>query len=229
MSDRRRCLLVFEVFLILAVTLACRHVIGPRTAPVVVPTATRASLVSSAATPTAMPDLSGVTLSLQDLPDGFEEVALAELGMLEDDLRETLEVESAFAFKIMNSEHFQTIKGFVTAFPARIRESDDEEILLDQTNVLADSIIGAFGVEVDELSLPEPVGDVATGRTFAVKLERSGLEDYAVRTDLLVFQRDFVTVVLLLEYIDDIPPAITVFEVAGTLDRQIIETFGSGN
>jgi hypothetical protein len=185
--------------------------------------------------PTSVPllDLSGVVLTLQDLPAGFEKVPLAEIGLSEEELYETMEIENSFVFRISTPDYLETIKGFVTSLPARMRESNDEDRLSTQTNILVDSIasgyIGSSETEIEVLSVPDSIGDVVAGRTFITPLETPGLEEYAVRTEIMVFQRNIATVILVVEYVDGFTPAITLTDTAQILDKRILEMLRASN
>jgi hypothetical protein len=185
--------------------------------------------------PTSVPllDLSGVVLTLQDLPAGFEKVPLAEIGLSEEELYETMEIENSFVFRISTPDYLETIKGFVTSLPARMRESNDEDRLSTQTNILVDSIasgyIGSSETEIEVLSVPDSIGDVVAGRTFITPLETPGLEEYAVRTEIMVFQRNTATVILVVEYVDGFTPAITLTDTAQILDKRILEMLRASN
>jgi hypothetical protein len=203
--------------------------ISPTSIPTSIPTATTKPSLSASPTRSSLPNLSSLALKLQDLPSGFEEVSLADLGISEKDVRQSLEIESAFAFRISTPAQFQTVKGFSTSLPARMRDTNDKERLRSQTNILVDSFAKGYTLgsksTVSELVMPESIGDIAAGRTFVVKLDQPGLEKYAVRTDIVVFQRNIATIILLVEYVDGFTPAIKINDLAKILDKRIVDTF----
>jgi len=200
-------------------------------APSATPTAPAKPSVAASPTPSSFPALSGLALKLQDLPSGFQEISFADLGISEQGLRSSLEIESAFAFRISTATQFETIQGFATSLPARMRDTNDEERLRSQTNTLIDSIAKGYAprsnTTISELAVPERIGDIAAGRTFLTKFDQPGLEKYAARTDIVVFQRNIATVILLVEYVDGFTPAVAIGDVAKLLDQRIVDAFAA--
>lgn len=175
------------------------------------------------------PDLSGLTLTVEDLPDGFVPVSLAELDLSEAELRETFEIESAFAFQIINEAYYQTIIGFATPLLADTWQSGDQARLASQVEIVAESITMGYagpGAEIETLELPEGIGDAAEGRTFVVSFEEADLQGHGIRTEVMVFQRGAATVILIVEYVDSLEPAISTVDLAAILDQRARETLG---
>ena len=194
----------------------------PTLTPTLTPTPTATVLPTNTptVTPTPLPDLSDAVLTLQDLPSGFEEMPLAELGMTEADLsQEDFAVESLFAF--LEAEHFEMVMGFTALLPTGVEQAGFN-VVLRHPDVLLELMIGGMGavdvLEQKELPDLDDIGDVSVGLTVAVDIE-----GIPMRIDVVVFRRDVVGAVVLVMYIDGDVPVVPVGDVARKLDNRIVE------
>jgi len=166
---------------------------------------------------------SQVTLSLSELPVGFVEYRLDSDRMLQEE--NVLDVQSAFSFQT-DSGNLQKIVGMTTIYPYSQRNPADVSIQMQsQIELLTRSMVKGFvftkNVEVRNLVLDKPVGDVYSGKTFIWSNKDVGFPEYHTRTEILVFERNKITVILLFQYVDEFPVAISIEAIAHSLDRQI--------
>ena len=165
-----------------------------------------------------------VDLVLEDLPLQFVEYNPEDGRMLgEHDL---FDVQNEFSF-ISTSENPQTILGMTTVYPYSQRaDSVETDRIRSQMELIARSITKGYtigkSVDVEELLLLYPVGDAYSGRTFNESLANIGYPDYHMRTQVLVFERNMISVVLLVRYVEELPRPISIEEIARLLDQRIM-------
>jgi hypothetical protein len=166
-----------------------------------------------------------VELSLGDLPEQFVEYVPEDGRMLgENDL---FDVQNEFAFK-SERENPQTILGMTTIYPYTQREiSGGVDHIRSQMELITRSITKGYifdrNVNVEELLLLNPVGDAYSGRAFTESLADIGYPEYHTRTQILVFERDRISVILLVQYVEEFPRPVSVEDVAHFLDQKIME------
>lgn len=195
-------------------------------------------LSSCASQPTATPDVqieiaslelqaSQITLSLDDMPQGFIESRFEGDSVLGEE--NLLDVQSAFSFQA-DRGNLQKIVGMVTVYPYSQRSHTDRLDLLDQqielvTRSLVKGLVFTRNVEVEDFVFDRPVGDVYSAKTFKWSNADVGYPEYHTRTEILVFERNKITVILLFQYIDELPVSISITRMAEMLDQQI-QDFG---
>ena len=196
--------------------------IPPTNTPTITPTITPTAPPTNTPTitPTPLPDLSGVVLTLEDLPPGFEEIPPEELGFTAEALSsEEFTVESVFTF--MQVEPLGFIMGFTTLITSTVDQLSFD-IALTQPEFLMEALIsGMEPLDIqDQRELPglAVYGDASAGLTLATDI--GGI---VMRMDLAVLRRDIVGAFLISMYIDRDTPTITIDEIASKMDGRIIE------
>ena len=107
------------------------------------PTLTATPTISPTVTPVSGLDLSGASFSLEDLPAGFTEMSLAELGLTKADLSgDDFTFEDIFVF--LGSDPLEIIMGFTILLPTQL-EQVGFDIDLHQPDILMESFIGGMG------------------------------------------------------------------------------------
>ncbi len=165
-----------------------------------------------------------VNLDAEDLPDSFVEYVPADGRMLGED--SLFDVQNEFSFKT-EVGNLQTIIGMTTVYPYTQRDATDGiERIRSQMDVLTRSITKGYtfgrNVDVEEMKLATPVGDAYAGRTFNESMDDIGFPEYHTRTEILVFERNRITVILLVQYVEELPVSASIREVAEILDRKIL-------
>jgi len=168
-----------------------------------------------------LPDISGVVLTLEDLPPGFEEIPPEEFGLSKEDMSDDeFFVENIFLF--MQVEPIELIMGFSILIPSTLDQLSFD-VALTQPELFMDSFLMAFelgdGNDVRELPDLAIYGDTSTGFTSAADM---GL-GMVMRMDVAVIRRDFVGAILIIMYIDGETPVVTIDEIASKMDERIIE------
>jgi len=163
----------------------------PTNTPTITPTITPSVPPTNTPTitPTPLPDISGVVLTLEDLPPGFEEIPPEELDFTAEDLSsDELTVESVFTF--MQVEPLELVMGFTTLIADRIDQLGFD-VALNQPEFLMEALIGGMDpIEIlDQRELPglAVYGDASAGLTLAADM--GGI---VMRMDLAVLRRDVV-------------------------------------
>ena len=196
---------------------------SPTNTPTITPTITPTFPPTNTPTitPTPLPDISGVVLTLDDLPPGFEEIPAEEFGLTTEDLsEEEFIVDNIFLF--MQVEPIEFIMGFSILIPNKIDQLSFD-IALTQPDFLMDSFL--MGLELGDVmdlrELPELAiyGDASAGFTLAAG---TGM-GMVMRMEMVVFRRDIAGAVLIIMYIEGETPDVTIDEIPGKIDERIIE------
>ncbi len=162
------------------------------------------------------------TIQLSDLPMGFKNDPVEDLepesGFIGDD--GNVEMVNAFSFSKEDDE-FQVVYGFTGLVLEHERQTFDEGISMSEIEV--DEIIDSFehnGIlergTVDNL---EQLGDVAMGYSYLLDVE--GID---LRFEFIIFRRDIAGAMLFTAYIDGVPTAVSLRDLAYVLDQRIIPT-----
>jgi len=175
--------------------------------------------------PTTLPDLSDVVLTLDDLPSGFSDMPLEQLGLTPEDLSGGgFEAESVFAF--LEPSAFQLIMGFTLLVPDAIQQAGFD-LALRNPEFLLNLFVSGMGatevVEQQELPGLDDVGDVSTGLTVVADL--GGI---SMRIDMVVFRTGPAGAIVMLMYPDGADPDISIGEVAQRLESRLTEALSSG-
>jgi hypothetical protein len=157
---------------------------------------------------------------MDDLPAGFEEFTLEELGMsLADFGNEGVQPENVFVF--INSRNFQMIFGFNFLLTEKLdRVSFD--IGVSQPEITLPAFVGGMGSENvrDEKLLEgiEDIGEVQIGMTMVATLE-----GISTRVDVLMFRRDVIGAMVMSMTLDGQTPNITAHDLGLKLDQKVEE------
>lgn len=161
----------------------------------------------------------GIALELGDLPPGF-------YALPKDLSGSELEIQSQFSFKT-DQKYYEILSGFTTIYPYSQRDSSDGiERIRSQMDILAGSIAKGYTTDIKDatimpLKMESQVGDAYSGRVILEPLTDPDLQEYSSRTEILVFERNKITVILLVQYIEGFDIPITILEAAQMLDRKI--------
>ncbi len=161
-------------------------------------------------------------IQLSDLPMGFKNVPVEELepesGFIGDDGNG--EMVNTFSFSKEDDE-FQVVYGFTGLVLEHEQQAFDEATSMSE--IEGDEIIDSFehnGIlerrTVDNL---EELGDVAMGYSYLLDVEGVDL-----RVEFIIFRRDIAGAMIFTAYVDGMPAAVSLRDLAYVLDQRIIPT-----
>lgn len=136
-----------------------------------------------------------------------------------------LDIQSAFSFH-SDAGNLEKIIGMTTVYPYSQRDpSDGMERIRQQIELVTRSMVKGFvfarDVDVEDLVFNKPIGDVYSGKTFTWSNGDVGYPNLHTRTEILVFERDKITVMLFLQYVEELPVSLSIETEAEKLDAQI--------
>ena len=189
------------------------------------PTLTATPTISPTVIPVSGLDLSEASFSLEDLPAGFTEMSLAELGLTKEDLSgDDFTFEDIFVF--LGSDPLEIVMGFTILLPTQL-DQVGFDIDLHQPEFLMESFVGGMGatniIEQKELTHLNDIGNASAGLTVVADMD--GIQ---MRIDMAVFRRDAAGAVILLMYIDGDVPVLTIEEATTKLDNRIVDVIAPG-
>lgn len=164
-----------------------------------------------------------IKLTLEDMPDHFVNLDSESNRMIGEE--NLLDIQSAFSFH-SDAGNLEKIIGMTTVYPYSQRDpSDGMDRIRQQIELVTRSMVKGFvftrDVEVEDLVFNKPIGDVYSGKTFAWSNGDVGYPNLHTRTEILVFERDKITVMLFLQYIEELPVSLSIETEAEKLDAQI--------
>ncbi|MEG4286424.1 hypothetical protein QUB68_25155 [Microcoleus sp. A006_D1] len=177
----------------------------------------------SADIPTPPADLSGLVLTLQDLPAGFKEMPTAAMKKLTSDLA-SLKPASLFGYQKSDEEQFQSIIGFTMQIPDPIELAQfDAEIRKGNfAQEFSKSLNGGSPEDhfpnVTPLTLEDRIGEISGAWT-----SKGTIQGKPVNAEFAVFRRGKIVSFLMLMYLNGKKPAITMSSAARQLDKRIME------
>lgn len=185
-------------------------------------------------TPTPLPDLTGLGISVKDLPAGFQAVALTEIGFAsEESMRQNGHIERAVGFVLDTEDQLQTIVVLYTTWPHILTDSGDPRLLRVSVQAMLIGFVnllkGNADLSVETLALPDDIGDFSDGRTFGERGTEPGWEDTFLRSNIIALQRGVVTAIIIsfhAESADQPDPSaagIDIIALARRVDAQIQE------
>lgn len=226
MKNKTRLATIVLLGLAIFITLGCQLASQTQPAPAseLASEGAPASLPTDMPTETALPepDLSSAVLTLEDLPPGFEEFSLADMGVTLDDFsEEELQPEEVFIF--INSEDFQMVFGFNFLLTNKLDRATFD-VGISQPDAALPALINGIGSEDvrDEELLEgfEDVGEKQIGMTMV-----TDLEDLPMQVDVLMFRRDVVGAMVMSMVLEGESPNITLHELGLKLDQHFEEDF----
>ena len=194
--------------------------VGPES--IAIPAIDRSNTMS-ADIPTPAADLSGLVLTLQDLPAGFIEMPSDTIKNI---ARGTpnFKPETVFGYQKSDDQQFQIVMGFTMQLPNQIELAKfDAEI---REGSLAQEFSKGLNSSTKEGQFPNPtpltledkIGEASAGWRTQGKIE--GLP---INAELAVFRRGKIVSCVMIMYLDGKKPAITISESARKLDSRIME------
>jgi len=178
----------------------------------------------SADIPAPAADLSGLVLTLQDLPAGFTEMPPATIQKLVSGFQ-SFKPASVFAYNKSDDQHFQVIIGFTkyltnlidrTQFDAEMREDIFAQGFSKGLNSSGNKEVQFTNLTA--LTLEEKIGEVSRGWTNQGKIQ-----GVTMNVEIAVFRRGKIGSYLIIMYLDGSKPAVTISEAARKLDKRIME------
>jgi len=178
----------------------------------------------SADIPAPAADLSGLVLTLRDLPAGFTEMPLATIQKLASGFY-SFKPASVFAYQKSDAQPFQVILGFTMQLPNQMdRTQFDAGVRED---ILAREIFKGLNsssntelqfANLTALTLEDKIGEVSRGWTTQGKMP-----GVTINAEFAVFRRGKIGSFMINMYLDGSKPAVTISEAAGKLDKRIME------
>ena len=164
-----------------------------------------------------------IKLTLEDMPDHFVNLDSESNRMIGEE--NLLDIQSAFSFH-SDAGNLEKIIGMTTVYPYSQRDpSDGMDRIRQQIELVTRSMVKGFvfarDVDVEDLVFNKPIGDVYSGKTFAWSNGDVGYPNLHTRTEILVFERDKITVMLFLQYVEELPVSLSIETEAEKLDAQI--------
>lgn len=186
------------------------------------------------------PAASAITLTLKDLPTGFQEVPQEIKPQIDARLepfkqllvKENLPVENFFAF--VEPQKLEVVIGFTGMLPepsqqrkfdATLQQLQQPQVRQQIISKIQEQLQQYQGVKVlGQQALPqlENIGDTSAGISLAVALRKQ-----PVRVDMGSFRRGRVGVTTAVVYLDKTVPVVPVRDVATKLDNRILQSSAS--
>lgn len=181
------------------------------------------SMPTETVAPTALAnaDISSAVLTLEDLPAGFEQLTMEELGMSEADFaNEDFQPEDIFVF--VNAQNFQMIFGFNFLLDNTLdRVSFD--LGVSQPDVTLPAFVEGIGTEnVRDQKVLEDIGDIGEQQIGMTMV--AALESLSTQVDVLMFRRDIIGAMVMSMALEGQTPNIQVHDLGRKLDQHIQET-----
>lgn len=182
------------------------------------------SNILSADIPEPAADLSGLVLTLQNLPAGFTEMPPATLKNLVSGIR-NFKPASVFGYYKNDDQQFQVVTGFTAQLPNR----------LDRAKFDAELREGSFAQQFSQglnsssnkefqfanltaLTLEDKIGEVSAGWATQGKIQ-----GITMNVELALFRRGKIASFMAIMYLDGTKPTITISEAARKLDSRMME------
>lgn len=180
---------------------------------------------------------SGVTLTLQDLPPGFQEVPpqiKKQLVTWLEPFRQllakgNLPLDNFFAFA--NLQKFEVVFGFSRVLPnqplalsifdatlQQLQQTAAQQQLIDQLRERGRTIPGIELIEYAALPELSNLANASTGLTLAAKLQGR-----PIRIELAGFRRNTIGAFTAVFYVDGTQPVVSLKDVVSKLDNRILQ------
>jgi hypothetical protein len=175
--------------------------------------------------PTVPGDLANATLTLADLPAGFQEFSeqdLKDMGMdsetLASSFKDTLKKATPQSFKaFMNTdmENFEMVMCFVLAPLTTLEKASFDVYLSDPEGAAKDFGEGAGSSQVEIIQM-DKIGDSSVGLTFT-----SGEGDTKLRADVVISRNKNAVTISMVFYLDGQTPVFTVEQAAKIMNQRV--------
>ena len=181
------------------------------------------SNILSADIPDPAADLSGLVLTLQNLPAGFTEMPPATIKNIVS-RTPNFKPASVFGYYKNDDQQFQVVTGFTVQLPNRIdRAKFDAEIregsFAQQFSQGLNSRNKEFQfANLTALTLEDKIGEVSAGWTTQGKIQ-----GVTMNVELALFRRGKIGSFMAIMYLDGTKPTITISEAARKLDSRMME------
>ena len=181
------------------------------------------SNILSADIPEPAADLSGLVLTLQNLPAGFTEMPPATLKNIVSRIP-NFTPASVFGYYKNDDEQFQVVTGFTAQLPNRIdRAKFDSEIregsFAQQFSQGLNSSNKEFQfANLTALTLEDKIGEVSAGWATQGKIQ-----GITMNVELALFRRGKIASFMAIMYLDGTKPTITISEAARKFDSRMME------
>lgn len=169
--------------------------------------------------PPAEADLSGVLLTLDDLPPGFIQLSLTDLGISLEELNlETITLENLFIF--LHPEKLEFVLGLITE-PLSPLQIVAFEAAMQTPEILIDPIVSAMGgaeiLQQQEIPGLNNIGDTSIGYSLVVNMNTipTGL-------DVVVFREEVFGAGVINLYVAGGGSSVDIGALAQTLDNRIV-------
>ena len=216
-------LLAFAAIFVLGCGLASEaaSTAAPAADPASTATPVEAPTEEEPSEPVASEDISSAVLTLADLPAGFEELTLEEMGVSLDDFSdEEFQPQNVFVF--LNTQNFQMVFGFNFLLTSRLDRASFD-IGVSQPDITLPAFVEGMGTQNvrDEKLLAglDGIGEQQIGMTMVATLEGIPLQ-----VDVLMFRRDVIGEMVMSMYLEGKSPNITINDLGSKLDGNVQET-----
>ena len=153
-------------------------------------------------------------LTLDDLPQGFQEMSAEGLSDMQQDLS-----KGAIAFGFGDQRDENLVMGQLVPFTTRIEQATFDAMLPD----LIDVFPAVFGASTTPETIPglDDVGVSRAGSTFV-----TGMLNFTTRWDIVVFRRGEIGVFLSVAHNEGSGSALNIADIAHFLDERFINFLG---
>lgn len=211
--------------LILLVTFGCGTPPQAVSTPIseIEPSPVATATLAAIATPEPMPDLTTARISLDELPQGFEEIATDELLMEQKASGEENLPEVLFAF--INKSDFQVIMGMNFLLVDIMDRLGFGSAFRDADQTLKDFAGALGGQNIREAQPLE--GMEGRGEKQKAMTMLADVEGVPMRVDALIFQRDIVGGIIMSMTVERETANISIQELGQLFDQHIQDSLGA--
>jgi len=224
MKNKTRFATTIYLGIAIFITLGCQLASQTQPAPVSDPASDTEPAKPPTDEPTETPplelDLSSAVLTLEDLPPGFEEYTLEDMGMtIEDFGEDDFQPEEVFVF--INTQDFQMVFGFNFLLAKKLEQAAFD-VGISQPDVTLPALINGIGSEnVQDEKILEGYDDIGE-KQIAMSMI-ADMEGTSVQVDVLMFRRDIIGAMVLSMNLEEQTPIITIHELGQKLDQRVKE------
>ena len=209
--------------LIALVTIACGTSSPATPASSIEMTAAPAATQTSAPTavPEVLPDLSAAQIRLDELPEGFEQIAADEFNMEELNSGDS-EFKPEIVFTFVNKHPFQVVFGMNFLLVEAVDRLGFKYALNHPEMALKEFTGGMGSTNVREEKTLEGLEDIGDEQIAMTML--ADVESIPMRLDVVMFQRDMVGGMIMSMIMEGEPGSISIQELGKLFDQHIQES-----